>query len=161
MFASILALVLLSQGGDIVIPKAVGMHLKLENPIGSVISKTGDPFVVSLIEPVVFTGKSVLPKGTRISGTILLAIPADVKSHTHANVRVAFDNVTLPNDRGFSIPETLVDRDMDCERSMTVGVALFGSLAVAATEYSDFMWKSGHKTWCHLHFDLTVPSDFK
>jgi len=46
------------------------IHLTLLTPVGTAISREGDPFVAVLAQPVAFDSRIILPAGTRVHGVV-------------------------------------------------------------------------------------------
>ena len=132
------------------------MHAALETEIGSLTSHPGDKFAMRLVEPVVVDKREVLPKETVFQGKVLTVLAGDLKTHTPAEVRTAFEEVVLPDGRRFPVnvsPEEQQRSEFDTR--LPVGTALLGS---AAVRWDDFRWKKGRTGWLRLKFDLKVPA---
>lgn len=54
----------------IVIPAGTVLNVRLDQPISSKTSQTGDPFHASVSSPIVIQGKTIVPTGARASGTV-------------------------------------------------------------------------------------------
>ena len=57
----------------IVVPSGTTLTVRTTNPLGSKTSKPGEPFLVTLAQPIGVGGKPALPAGTSISGTVVSA----------------------------------------------------------------------------------------
>ena len=139
-----------------VIPGGLGMHVALDTDVGSTISHPKDPFAVHLLMSVTVKGLEVLPQGTVFSGRVISVLSADPKTHTRAQVQVAFEKVLLRDGRSFPIlvpPAEQKQISFDTRPSAAGWV--FGAWAV---QYQDFRFKKGRKGWLHLGFDLEIPA---
>jgi hypothetical protein len=52
------------------LPEGTVLVASLDQPLSSASTRSGDPFVASVVAPVVFDGKTVLPSGTEIRGRV-------------------------------------------------------------------------------------------
>jgi hypothetical protein len=55
---------------SMVVAEGTRITVSLDTPINTDVNRTGDPFVVTTIEPVIVDGTTVLPTGTKIHGVL-------------------------------------------------------------------------------------------
>jgi LssY-like putative type I secretion system component LssY len=58
------------------LPAGTEIHIRLGNKIGSHISRSGDPIEAVVIAPVTVGDRVVIPAGTKVQGTVILALKA-------------------------------------------------------------------------------------
>ena len=59
-----------SPAPETVIPRGTALRVRLSHAVSTEANRPGDPFTATLDEPLVINGKTVLPKGTGLRGTI-------------------------------------------------------------------------------------------
>jgi hypothetical protein len=119
----------------IVIPAGTVLNVRLEQPISSKSSKTGDSFQASVSTPVVVDGKTLVPTGAQASGTVTEAKDAG-RFKGAAAVTLALDSVVVGG-KPFRVETTPITKTSKGKGSRTAkmvgggtaGGALIGGLA--------------------------------
>jgi hypothetical protein len=85
------------------LPAGTALEVRLSGPTGSRISHRGDPVEATLIAPITFEGRILVPQGSRLFGSVAnaTAIGLGLK-HSTARIAYAFHTLQLPD--GAEIP---------------------------------------------------------
>jgi len=98
------------------VPAGTALMVKLETTLATFSNKPGDPFQGSLTQPVVLSGKTVIPAGARIEGRVTkVAEPRRISGRP--TIKILPEAIVLPTGERFFLDATLVDtnagRDTD------------------------------------------------
>lgn len=88
------------------IKQGTELGVVLQTPLSSNINKRGDQFVTRLAQPLMFKGKSILPKETEIRG-LVKRVDKFEKLGDRASLFLLFDQIVLPDGRRFPIEASL------------------------------------------------------
>src|SRR5947209_8327286 len=88
--ALLLAAVAHAQDTKVTLPAGTRLRVKLETPVDTKTAHAGDAVEAALIQQVVVHGRSVLPVGTYISGSVQAIRPGSHKDKVFAFLRLVF-----------------------------------------------------------------------
>jgi len=102
------------SGKTVVIPAGTTLEGRLENSIGSSISKMGERFTIELTSPALANGTDVLiPAGARIVGEVVVAVPSgkvphDKREKPFGKLRIQITNLRMPDGTTFPMIGSIV-----------------------------------------------------
>jgi hypothetical protein len=89
-----------------VIPPGTTLHVKLGTTITSKTNKVGDPFTGEVMQDVVANGKTLVPRGSTVSGHVAFLKPSG-RFHGKAQMRLVLDSILTPDDQKVMLSSTL------------------------------------------------------
>lgn len=120
------------------IKQGTELEVVLQTPLSSNTNKRGDQFVARLTEPLMFKGKSILPKETEIRGLVKRVVKFE-KLGDLASLFLLFDQIVLTDGRRLPIEASLdTEKGQDAlkikgrivkDATIIGGSALVGTLA--------------------------------
>jgi hypothetical protein len=78
----------------VIIPSGTVLTVRLQDAVGSKTSHPGDRFAASLVEPVIVSGKTIVPSGAEASGTVTEAHAAG-RFKGGAILNIVLDSLTI------------------------------------------------------------------
>jgi hypothetical protein len=78
----------------VVVPSATSIHVTLNTAVSSNRSNPGDRFEVTVSQPVIINGKTVIPKGAEATGVVVDSLPSG-KMERRAHLLMALETVTV------------------------------------------------------------------
>src|SRR5260221_3712505 len=93
------------------LPAGTAMKIKLQNTLATFSSKQGDTFTGRVTEPVAMNGKTVIPVGSTVQGTVeRVAEPRRV--HGRPTIALFPHTVILPDGARYDLSATVVDTNL-------------------------------------------------
>lgn len=89
-----------------------GLRVKFETKVSTSSSRVGDGVEARLIEPVEAEGREVLPVGTILTGRVISVRKGDTHRKVFPVLRLAFEQVRLPDGRTFPVKASVADLGM-------------------------------------------------
>ncbi len=92
------------------LPAGTAVKMKLETPLSTYRNRAGDTFAGRVTEPVVVSGKTMIPVGSSIWGRVL-KVDDPRRIRGVGTIDMHPETVTLPNGEKYSINAVIVDTD--------------------------------------------------
>jgi hypothetical protein len=93
------------------LPAGTAMKIKLQNTLATFSSKQGDTFTGRVTEPVAMNGKTLIPVGSTVQGTVgRVAEPRRVQGRP--TIALFPHTVIMPNGERFNLSATVVDTNL-------------------------------------------------
>jgi hypothetical protein len=90
------------------LPAGTPLKVKLETTLATFMTKTGEPFSGRVMEPVVVSGKTVIPAGATVQGHVT-KVNEPRRVAGKPTIAIHPETVVLPNGDKFNLSATLVD----------------------------------------------------
>ncbi len=167
------------SAGDLQVPAATEILVRLEDPLSSRTARREDRFDATVVDPVRVGHSMAIPAGTRIRGVVRDAVPAERPSHP-GKLDLDFDRVYLEPARldmrahlaSMETPERntahkagigaiiggIFGSLVDGKRGLIVGALVGGTGAVVATKGDDVELPAGSLLTIRLDEDLVIPA---
>lgn len=100
----------LAQNNQRLLPAGTSLHVRLGTTLTSKTNKTGDKFTGEVDQDVTADGKTIIPKGSTVTGHVAFMKPSG-RIHGRAQMRIVLDSLTTPNDAKFPLSGTLQDAE--------------------------------------------------
>jgi len=107
----VVSLLLLATAAAQTIPAGTPLKLKLENTLSTFGSKTGDPFSGRVTEPVVLSGKTVIPVGATIQGRVT-KVDEPRRIAGKPTIGLFPETLILPNGERYMLNAPLIDTNL-------------------------------------------------
>jgi hypothetical protein len=102
----------LALADDLALPAGTGVKMKLETPLSTATTKTGDAFSGRVTEPVTLNGKEVIPVGATIQGHVVrVTQPRRVKGVP--TISILPDLILMPSGERYEMTASVVDTDKE------------------------------------------------
>jgi hypothetical protein len=89
------------------VPAGTLLHCRANETLTTKLNFRGDPFAMSVAEPVMLNGRLAIPAGSTLAGHItLMERPGRIKGV--GQMRLSIENLTLPDGRTFPVAATLM-----------------------------------------------------
>lgn len=88
------------------------LRVQFNNEVGTAISRVDDGLEVHLLKPVEAQGREVLPVGTILTGRVISVRKGDTHRKVFPVLRLAFEQVRLPDGRTFPVKASVADLGM-------------------------------------------------
>ncbi len=104
------------------LPQGTALEARLSGATGSRISHTGDPIEATIIAPVSFHGRILIPQGSRLFGSVTEATAFGLGlKHTTASIRYGFNALVLPGRASMPVSIQLLEVDTAKEHVDNLG----------------------------------------
>ncbi|MGH9524465.1 MAG: hypothetical protein ACRD3E_18235 [Terriglobales bacterium] len=97
-----------SDSSDLALPPGTPVYMKLETPISTRTNKTGDRFAGRVTQPVVLNGKTIVPVGAGLEGTVMRA-EEERRIHGTPVIDLRPETITMPDGTRYMIVANVVD----------------------------------------------------
>lgn len=99
------------------IPAGSSLRVRLETTLTDKTNQTGDPFTGMVMEPIVVSGKEIIPKFSFVHGHVAFVKPSG-RVRGKAQMRIVIDTLTTPDNVVYPLSGTLEDtQGVDCSNT--------------------------------------------
>lgn len=97
-----------SDPSDLALPTGTPVYMKLETPISTRTNKIGDRFAGRVTQPVVLNGRTIIPVGAGLEGTVMRA-DEERRIHGTPVIDLRPETITMPDGTRYVIVANVVD----------------------------------------------------
>jgi hypothetical protein len=104
----------------IVVPEGKTLVVRLDQAVGSKISRTGDTFTATIAKPVQVNGKTVIPAGAEATGTVVDAKPLG-RFKGGASLRIKLESISVDG-KNYDVQTSAVSRSAQGKGKRSAGM---------------------------------------